>query len=278
MVNRLVGLHIRFYEDLFAVAFKAMRLNLPIFQCFLVDQVTGRLIDFTAKQIRQFITLREKHFQHLYAHISYQANLCMPGGKGLRILQREMTLAKKLAFTHVVVHPGSAKQCTTKEEGIDNLVRTLNTILASELDLIIVLENTAHGNWAVGSDFTDFVTIRQKLDYPEKVMFCVDTAHAYCYGYPIVEEDEQKKFMALLETTLGLYAIALIHLNDTQQPCGLKIDQHALLGKGNIGVTALKRFVMQECLRTIPLIMELPTIDEDEEKKVYDQVLQWHQV
>ncbi|HML19249.1 MAG TPA: TIM barrel protein, partial [Candidatus Dependentiae bacterium] len=74
------------------------------------------------------------------------------------------------------------------DEGIDELARSLNYVMKYEREITIVLENTTHGNLSVGSDITDFKLLRAKLDYPERISFCIDTAHAYSYGYDLKEK------------------------------------------------------------------------------------------
>ena len=92
-----------------------------------------------------------------------------------------------LSFLILFCHSGSAKGSTHYKEGVDILARALNILLKQEARIKVVLENTAHGKLTVGSDLTDFYELRQKLDNPERISFCVDTSHAYAYGYDIAD-------------------------------------------------------------------------------------------
>src|SRR5437667_347320 len=84
----------------------------------------------------------------------------------------------------------------------------------SAQDITIVLENTCHGKLAVGSDILDFKVLLEKINKPERIGFCIDTAHAYSFGYDIADDQMQDDFIRLLESTIGIERIKLIHLND----------------------------------------------------------------
>ncbi len=275
MDNR-VGLHARLDGPLDDIVQKALRLRLPFFQCFFVLLSTGKLIKLTKKQIDEFLAIRHKYFGNLYVHGSYWINLAGIKYNGHRALKRELDLAKKLAFTHMVLHPGSAKGARDKLEGIDALARALNTLLMHEHEIKIVLENTAHGNMSVGSDINDFGLLLKKIDHPDKLFFSLDTSHAYSYGYDISLNEEQDAFIDLVDHTMGLDRVVLIHLNDSSQKCGSRIDRHAVPGEGRIGEPALKRFMLHKKLIGVPVILELPVLSEKDEETILQKVRSWH--
>ena len=273
---RPIGLHVRFTGTLQELVHKALTLKARIFQCFFVRQETGKMVDLTDDEIGEFLTLRRKHFDNLYLHGSYWINLASVRYNGFRAFERELALAKRLEFTHMIVHPGSAKGARNKEVGIDALARVLNRVTKKEQEIQFILENTTHGKLTVGSDISDFNILLHKLDFPDRISFCIDTSHAYGYGYNIVGEHEQEKFIQLLDEQIGIEKIVLIHLNDTEEKLGSRIDRHALVGQGMIGEAALRRFVSHPRLQNIPLIMELPVVSEEQEVAALEKVISWH--
>lgn len=273
---RSVGLHIRRTSTLLDVADKADRLAVDFFQCFLTLQATGRLIDISPEEIAAFIAVRKGGQSPLYAHASYCMNLSRLGKQSYRPIEREIELAHYLTFTHMIVHPGCAKGAVSKEQGVDALAQALNKIIRRTRDVIIVLENTAHGGMSIGSDITDFGLLLPKIEHPERIAFCIDTAHAYTFGYNLADPAEQEAFIALVEQHIGWQRVVLIHLNDTDQKCGSQIDKHVVIGKGRLGQQALKSFILHEKVRTIPVLMELPVVDEEEERAVVSLVRSWH--
>jgi deoxyribonuclease IV len=274
MKNRL-GVHIRMQESLADVIKRADNLELPFFQCFFVVQESGKLVNVTDEDVQAFVAARRARFGDLFCHISYWVNLASLGNNGVPQLRREIALAKRLEFTHFVLHAGTAKGATEKSQGIDALASALNNLFKKERDITILLENTCHANLAIGSDIRDFKQLLEKLDKPERVGFCIDTAHAYSYGYDISHKEGQQQFIDLLDANIGIDRIKLIHLNDTVQKLGSYIDRHVIIGQGRIGKQALKDFVMHPQLHHIPLILELPDVPVEEELAIINTVRQW---
>lgn len=273
-LNR-VGVHIRMRSSLKELQERADALDLPFFQCFFVPQETGKLIRVTHRDVYDFLQLRRAYFDVLFCHVSYWVNLSSLGSNGFAQLLREITFAKQLEFTHFVLHAGTAKGATDKLQGIDALAKALDEIFIREENITILLENSCHANLAVGSDIKDFQLLLTKLDKPERVNFCIDTAHAYSFGYNIANISEQEKFILLLEESIGIERIKLIHLNDTKELLGSRIDRHAIIGQGAIGKDALHHFAMHPQLKHIPLLLELPELSVEDELVVLNEVRGW---
>ena len=272
----MVGLHIRGSGSLTGIIQKAIRLELNLFQCFLT-QKNGSGIPLNPDDCATFVALRQQFFPAVFLHASYWINLCQSDGPGAqRLFAQELSWAKRLSFTHMILHPGSAKVHGCRATGIDFLVRTLNRMLKYEQDITLVLENSAHGNMSVGGDLCDFAQILAKIDYPEKIKFCIDTAHAYSFGYDLIDPATQDTFIDLIEQTIGIDKVALIHLNDTHEQLGSYKDRHALLGQGTLGEIALKRFMCHPKLQLIPVLLELPEIAPQEEQHIINKVITWH--
>jgi deoxyribonuclease-4 len=180
-----------------------------------------------------------------------------------------------LEFTHFLLHPGTAKEVTEKSQGIDILASALNDVLKNESDIMIVLENTAHAKLAIGSDITDFRVILEKIDMPERIGFCIDTAHAHSYGYSIIDDQQQDAFITFLDDVIGISRIKLLHINDTNEQRGSLIDRHCMFGEGKIGERALARFAMHPLFKLIPFILELPEMALEKEKEVLDNIRYW---
>jgi len=274
-INNRVGVHIRMRSSLRELLERADSLNLPFFQCFFVPQETGKIIQISDAEQQEFLKVRRAQFNDLYCHISYWVNLASLGNNGFPQLRREITLAKRLEFTHFVLHAGTAKGAIDKIQGIDALAMALNNLFKRERDITILLENTCHAKLAIGSDILDFKQLLEKLDRPERIGFCIDTAHAYSYGYDVSNAEGQESFIRLLDATIGIERIKLIHLNDTVEKLGSFIDRHGIVGQGTIGENALKRFAMHPQLHHIPLILELPDVSVEEELAIVDTVRQW---
>lgn len=270
---RQVGLHIRLNTTIIDVARHAIQLQVPIFQCFFIKQSTNQIITPENQEVDEFVAHWRPKFQNLYVHGSYWINLASTPGEN-RVLLRELELAKRFEFTHIIIHPGSAKKSKDKKEGISTIAKSLNHVLKHESDVKIILENTAHAGLSIGGDLHDFYYLKERLDQPEKVLFCLDTSHAHSYGYDILSENGQTEFLQLVDTTMGLANIAVIHLNDTKQAKGSRIDRHEKIGDG-ILAPVLQTFVNHEALKKVPILLEMPISLPEEEEKIVQVVRSW---
>jgi deoxyribonuclease-4 len=268
-------MHIRVNDTLSNVARKAIRMGADFFQCFLTVQATGKSITITPADQKEFVALCRDNFQDVYAHASYWSNLASPAIARHYVLERELQQVHKLGFTHLIVHPGSAKGAKTREEGIDAVARSLNRAMKNNTELTFVVENTAHGNMAIGSDINELGALLQKMDQPERLKFCIDTAHAYVYGYNITDNLQQDAFIDLVNATIGIDRVVLIHLNDTYEECASKIDRHASFFNGVMGQEPLRRFAQHPLVRHIPMMPELPVVDEATELDVLTCLKSW---
>lgn len=270
--NRTLGIHLRIEESYTAVLEQTLDFGLRSCQFFFMPQTTERYLRVTEKDKKSFLEYKNNHNMLVIAHSSYWINAATGDQKSAqtskRMLKREIAIAKQLEIDTIVLHAGSAKKFpydeldpTNRQRGIEAATRIINDVLANETSIRILVENTAHGGRTVCSDLLDFVTLRSLIKKPDRTKFCFDTAHAFSYGYNF---DALDQFIALLEQTMGIENIALIHLNDSQKTCGSKIDQHAIPGRGLIGANKLRRLVCHPKLSHIPLIFEPPPLSCDE--------------
>ena len=81
--------------------------------------------------------------------------------------------------------------------------------------------------------------------------------------------------MTLLENTLGKERIALLHVNDTYEERGSKIDKHEIPGQGELGKKVLQRFIHHPLVRNVPLIIEPPALNDEQLRTVYQDVVGW---
>ncbi len=271
---RPIGLHVRVVDTIGQAADYAEQLNIPLFQCFLVNQSDRQPLHIDGDTATYFKTkIGNRKF---YVHGSYWINLAQLTSKGISILKNEINQAKQLGSRHIILHPGAAVANATHAEGIDALARILNKIMAHEHDIVLVLENTAHAHQAIGSNLADFHELKQKLDAPERLRFCIDTAHAHAYGYDITDPQKQDEFIQLIDDMIGISMVELLHLNDAIHPRGSRIDKHALIGQGTIGYDALKSFALHPRLVHIPLILELPSLPLEQDNAMLQLVRSWH--
>lgn len=260
-LEQYIGVHMRVYGDLFDTFIRAQELQVSIFQFFLLDQESRKHLQLRSSE-RARCAQKQQFFKATYVHGAYWINVCAQEAAGsLYLLRKELRWTTDLQVPYYILHPGAFSSSATKAQGIDNLVRVLDCMADEFPTVTILLENTAHGNRAIGSDLNDFGLIRTQLKKPERIGFCVDTAHAHVYGYDVITASGLDAFYHLLEQTMGLSSIYLIHANDTDQRRGSCTDSHLLPGKGLIGLEAIKKLCSYPGLQSVPIIIEMPEDD-----------------
>jgi deoxyribonuclease IV len=264
-----LGFHLRLQQELIDLLRVADTLSLPAVQFFLAKTENKQTTYITPtaeeKALLQKIITQNK--ATISIHASYWINAASGKDEAYtaskRLLKKELTLARDLEAHFLVMHPGTANgfdpdlpASTVKQLGIERLATLLNEVLKHQSDITILLENTAHGRNAVGSDLNDYRRIKELLDEPEKVYFCLDTAHAFAYGYNIKDFDA---FLDILKASIGLDELKLIHLNDIEGEAGAKQDKHMIPGQGRLGMGLLQKIAYLRDFQDIPKIIELPS-------------------
>jgi deoxyribonuclease IV len=104
---------------------------------------------------------------------------------------------------------------------------------------------------------------------------CVDTAHLFAAGYDIRSESGLESTIELIESTIGLENVPVIHANDSKIALGGRVDRHEHIGKGKIGAEAFRRILKHPRLgATLPeglpgraFIAETPIDDPGDDRK-----------
>ena len=195
---------------------------------------------------------------------------------GVEFLAKEIKRTAALHSKILVLHPGSHLGAGA-EAGIAQLVKGLNMVLdKDESDVYIALETMAGKGGEIGKTFEELRMIYDGVHKPERLRVCFDTCHVNDAGYDLVSDYE--KVLSQFDEVIGLNQIAAIHVNDSVNPCGSHKDRHANIGKGTIGVDALRKIVHDERFLAVPKILETPYLcAEGEDKKTippYKQEIQ----
>ena len=158
--------------------------------------------------------------------------------------------------SHVLVlHPGSHVGAGA-DAGISKIAEGLNEILTKDTPCVIALETMAGKGSEIGRSFEELAAIFDRVTYNEKLRICLDTCHMHDAGYDIVHDFDT--VIAHLDHLIGKEQVAVLHINDSKNPCGAGKDRHANIGDGYIGYEALHRIVHHPDFADIPKILETP--------------------
>ena len=265
-----IGLHIRLIDSIVTVAHKAERLKLSSFQTFLIDS-SKNFTHISEEEEKTFCSLRTQ-FKELFLHGSYWINCASPYQKADALLERELSLAQRLQFDYLIIHPGAISPHQKREDGLLRIAQRINHALKKTNNVTILLENVAHAKRSLGGNFEELRFILDHIEHPERVGFCLDTAHAHVFGYDL---SDPHTFLETLDKIIPLTKIKLIHLNDTQKECGSRLDVHGIPGKGKVGKVTLHTFITHPLLKHTKIILELPSIEEEKEITIINDLKSW---
>ncbi len=202
------------------------------------------------------------------AHDSYLINLASPDSglwqKSLDAFVLELQRAESLGIPYVVTHPGSATG-DSELAALRRVARALDEAHSRtrELHVRCLLENTAGQGTSLGWKFEHLATILEQVQEPDRLGVCFDTCHAFAAGYPLASASQYRQTMRTVAATVGLERICAFHLNDSRRELGARVDRHAHIGRGEIGLDGFRRIVNDPAFSEIPMYLETPKGNED---------------
>jgi len=206
--------------------------------------------------------------KHVTAHDSYLINLASPDPalykKSLDAFVDEMQRAERLGLAYLVMHPG-AHTTDTPEAGLSRVAAALDDAhdRCPGYRLQVLLETTAGQGTTLGHRFEHLAAILQAVKQPRRLGVCLDTCHVFAAGYGLATKDDYDATFREFDAVVGLARLKVFHVNDSVKDRGSRVDRHAGLGKGKIGLDAFRWLVTDERFADRPMILETPKEDGD---------------
>ena len=201
------------------------------------------------------------------AHDCYLLNLAAPVAavwkRSVAAFREELERAERLGIPYLVTHPGSHLSAA-EADGMARVAEALNVLHAAlpRHRVRILLETTAGQGTSLGHRFEQLAAILEQVEAAHRVGLCLDTCHLFAAGYDIRSPKGYGEMMRALVTCVGHARVKAIHLNDSRQGLGSRVDRHAHIGEGHLGAAAFRLFLNDPRFRAVPMILETPK-DED---------------
>ena len=247
-----------------------------------IDSTPNSLIDQieyyhnkNCKALQLFVSTNKKHMKFyepikklinklgiiLSVHISYTINIASnPNNYSWGIMQfvEEIKIASHIGAYAVVVHLGKQLDLT-KEVALNNMFINLLKVLdlTKDLDIKILIETSTGQGSEMCYDMNEFAMFFNKIKN-NRIGICLDTCHIFNAGYDIRTKETTEIYLKNFEEKIGINNIKLIHLNDSSNDLGMKIDRHQNLGRGYIGIEGIKQIIMFFTSLNIPIVLETP--------------------
>lgn len=237
-------------------------------QIFTKNNNQWRAKEITQVEAERFAgALAEQKISHPLAHDSYLINLASPDRtlwrRSVEAFIVELQRAETLGIPYVVTHPG-AYTTSSESKGLRRVVQALDEILGRTraLRATCLLETTAGQGTSLGWRFEHLAAMLDGVKDPDRLGICFDTCHVFAAGYPMGTEKEYKATMSAMNATVGVKRIKAFHLNDSRRELGSRVDRHAHIGRGQMGLEPFRWLLGDRRFRKIPMVLETPKGEE----------------
>jgi len=214
-------------------------------------------------------------------HASYLINLAGSEptfhARSIDLLAQELhdapSFGARLVNVHIGSHLGHGVDVGVQQvaDGARRALATADILTALDgaeagAPAMLVLENSAGSGGGLGVDLDELSAIARALAErgigPERVGFCLDTAHAWGAGADLATPAAADDFLAEFDDRIGLGRLVMVHLNDSRAERGSRMDRHEHLAAGRIGAVGLAHLLRHPGLRHAAYLLETPGMDE----------------
>jgi deoxyribonuclease-4 len=272
----MFGSHLSIAGGLHNALLAAEKLHCECVQIFTKNQQQWRCSPLTAECIAEWKAHAKRlKFKRTVSHDSYLINLAATNEtfwrQSTELFVEELRRCAALDIPYLVTHPG-AHMGAGEDAGITKIVAALNAIfkIVPANGVTTCLEITAGQGSSLGYRLEHLEEIIDRVQQPKRLGVCLDTAHLFAAGYEF-RGRKYAKFRKELEKRIGLSRVKVLHMNDSKKDLGTRVDRHAHIGHGFIGLEGFKPFVRDPAFAKVPKILETPK-EKDEKGRDWDEV------
>ena len=269
-MNLIIGSHVSYKNNsqLLGSVKEALNYKANTFMFYTgAPQNTNRGVIEDSLTLEAYKLMKENNIdlEKIIVHAPYIVNLANFNNFDFSVsfLINEVERCSTLGVKYLVLHPGSAVNCS-REEAINNISKGLNLILDNEYDVTILLETMAGKGNEIGRSFEELKSIIDKVKFKDKIGVCIDTCHLNDAGYDMSNFDS---VLDLFDKTIGINKIGCIHINDSKNNIDSHKDRHENIGFGTIGFDNLINIIYNKRLESVPKILETPYVTKDDNSK-----------
>ena len=142
-------------------------------------------------------------------------------------------------------HPGSHLKKISEDECLRRIAESINITLDKTRTVTAVIENTAGQGSNMGYRFEHLAAIIDQVEDKSRVGVCLDTCHTFTAGYDLKTKEGYQATLSAFDAIVGFKYLKGMHLNDSKKDYASRVDRHANIGKGFLGLDAF-RFIMAD--------------------------------
>jgi deoxyribonuclease IV len=215
-------------------------------------------------EVREFrARVKASGIYPVVSHASYLINLAttLPGlrQQSVAAIGDELDRAEALGLFGVVLHPG-CYTAGSEAEGLRLIAEALLALLRERRRgrTMVLLEHTAGQGTSLGATFEQLASIISMMKGHRRVGVCLDTCHLIASGYDLSSPEAHASTFARFGEIVGFERLKMFHLNDSKKPLGSRVDRHAHIGEGCLGLEPFRRILNDPRFRGLPMLLETP--------------------
>jgi deoxyribonuclease IV len=272
--GRRLGAHLPLGHGMVRAAARAAEIGATAIQVFTDNPASWQRRRSLPAELPAFRErLAQLDIAPIAVHAPYLINLAGPDAglfeRSVAVMAHELVVAEAYGASYVNVHIGSHRGSGPDAGALrlaDGLRRVVEAVGDAAPGVMLVLENSAGGGFGMGARIEDLACIddaavRAGVDRT-RFGFCLDTAHLWGAGHAIDTSDGVDALITEFDTRLGINRLRMVHLNDSREACGSRLDRHEHLGAGQIGEAGLRRFLRHPALDHVLYVIETPGMDD----------------
>ena len=262
-----LGAHMSIAGGLPYAVERAVATKCEVMQVFTSSSGQWRSRPLPDAEVERFRTrVTETGIGPVVSHASYLINLASPDEplrkRSIAALADELERADRLGLAGVVLHPG-AYTTSNEQDGLRRIAEGIGTVMETRADkggghAELLLEHTAGQGTVLGHRFEQLREVIDQLNDGLKVGVCLDTCHLVGAGYDIISPEGYEHVFDEFDSIIGLGRLKVFHLNDSKKPLGSRLDRHATIGQGYLGVEPFARLLRDARFRGLPMVLETP--------------------
>lgn len=260
----LLGAHVSISQGVDKAIIRGQEIGSDTIQIFTKNSTQWKSKEIKDEELQRYLQLKERSgINPIFSHNSYLINMGSPDHILLKISRNafieELRRCETLQLAYLVTHPGAYLN-STLQDGIKRIGESLS-IAHQEIGhkrVVICLENTAGQGTSIGHKFEELIKIIELTDHGERLGICLDTCHLFTGGYDIKSINGYKKTFEEFEAIFGIHRLKVIHLNDTKNGLGSRVDRHEHIGKGFLGIKPFQWLLNDKRFNNIPMVIETP--------------------
>jgi len=197
------------------------------------------------------------------AHASYLLNLATPDDalwrKSIEALLIELERCEVLYIPYLIIHPGSHME-SGEDAGIARIAEALNVAheRLPDVQVKIALETTAGQGTNLGYRFEQLAAMIEGTEARDRLTVCYDTCHTLAAGYDFRTPEGYAEVFKQFDEVIGLDRLTVFHFNDSKKDMGSRIDRHAHIGEGEVGLDGFRHILNDPRFQETPMLLETP--------------------